>query len=172
MFIYNVEMKLRHIAHRIEKKLDHKLGKLRKVYEKYMPVIRALLQKFYEDHQEEIDATRDTLLGYYEDYTETAMTARLSASALLEDYRDNYCAAEENDGTDLIRTLVCSENGKMATNYLAFAISAPAFCKFKHFLKVIEYFTDAEEAKEESDKIMADVTQMVHENEEYGIALF
>lgn len=147
-FVYHVDMKLNAIAQKIKKRVGHKMKKLRKMYKKYAPVIRALVHKFYMDHQEQIDSARDTALGYYEDYTEFALTTRLSAAALVQDYHDKYCSEETTDANETIRSFVCSDNGKLAASYLSFAISAPAFCKFEHMVKVVEYFVDIDEAKE------------------------
>ena len=160
------------ISHNLDKRLQRAHDKLEKAWIKYEPIVRALLQKFYEDHQEEIDGARDTYLMYYEKYTEMMVSAHLTIPAMAIDKRDQYCAADPEGQNTTVKAIVCSENGQLVANYLAFAATAPAFCKYEHFLKVFKYLVDENAAKEHGEKVLADVTQMVQTGRDYANALY
>lgn len=170
--VEHIEGQLDVISHNFDKRLQRYHDKLEKAWKKYEPIVRALLQKFYEDHQEEIDAARDAALIYYQEYTELMVSAHLTIPAMAIDRRDQYCAADAEGQNGTIKAIVCSENGQLIANYLAFAATAPAFCKYEHFLKVFKYLVDENAAKEHGEKVLADVTQMVQTGRDYANALY
>lgn len=171
-FVYHVDMKLNAIAQKIKNKVDHKKKKLAKLFHKYAPVIRALVHKFYLDHQEQIDSARDIALGYYENYTEYVVETKLSIAALGQDYYNHYCSEETTDANTVVRAIVCSDKGEKAVTYLTDKISKHAFHKFDHMVKVLTHLVDADEAKAQSERIMAEITEVVNAKEEWFNALY